>query len=105
MADYLLGLTQRTLGLANTLQPLIPSMFETGLPMASDQIWDWQTEPLAAEMAIDSAVIPPSPPLTNPLTHSTNSSIAGVSLAGQESQFLPSTDRPAFASTEKKSLY
>lgn len=105
MADYLLGLTQRTLGLADTLQPRIPSMFEAGLPMLGDQVWDWQTEPLATETATKSAASPPSLPLTTPLTYQPSSPIAGSSLAVQESQFIPFTDGSALASTQKKSLY
>jgi len=105
MADYLLGLTQRTLGLADTLQPRIPSMFEAGLPMPGDQVWAWQTEPLATETATNSAASPPSLPLTTPLTYQSSSPIAGSSLTAQESQFIPSTDGSALASTQKKSLY
>lgn len=57
MADYLLGLTQRTLGVAETLQPLIPSLFEAGPPMASDPVWDWQAEP-PAETAVEPNAVP-----------------------------------------------
>lgn len=69
MADYLLGLTQRALGVANTLQPLIPSMFEAGLPMASDQTWDWQAEPL--EAATEPTASPIAVPLSSPLSTQT----------------------------------
>lgn len=77
MADYLLGLTQRTLGVANTLQPLIPSMFEAGPPMANDPTWDWQTEPLTTDpIAADPIAAPLSLPLTDPPFQQPESAIA-----------------------------
>ncbi|NJK52931.1 MAG: hypothetical protein HC936_09055 [Leptolyngbyaceae cyanobacterium SU_3_3] len=45
MANYFLGLTQRTLGLSETLHPAIASMFEPGMALMEDYAVEQQIDP------------------------------------------------------------
>lgn len=85
MTNYFLGLTQRTLGLSETLHPSIASMFEPGMMLADD--YDWQEQP-------ESEAISEFPPVHQKRDRSSSVAQLPAEVSKTNSQFFFRSSHP-----------
>jgi hypothetical protein len=100
MTDYLLRLAQRTLGLTETLQPIIPSRFEQGMPLVGEEIGNRILEEVAGEQTFEVRPSQPQQPIVDRSAQHPTRTVTPVGLPQTTSNPETSTISIAFPTSQ-----